>query len=528
MNGLINVNANTGTFTDLEVNNLTVNQSGIAPTMPSSDNSDHIATTAFVTSHTSGTYVTLNTTQDITGQKTIKDTQLQFKSSFLPSKIGKIYYDGLNDWLSLTSTGNFNIQGVSTTYSNSSGIYNIKCSTLGTNTKLYLNDNYDNALMLFDCSATGNNTINSYRPLTISASNTTINTITGKYIDLFAGQLRMFSGSGGGSAISLYVPPSGRTIMDFSSTDCDMVGQYNLTSNNITCSIAPTTNYEYVNKLYVDNAISGISGFVTIGTTQTITGDKTFNNFNISQTTGDIDVGIPSTNSLRLYVNGLPTRQFYLNFLSGQYPCIQNSTTDPIYILAGNGTGGSATLSVYPNFWGAGVGGINLGSRTNCQLGLDVVGDLKTNNLTTKSDPNSIINLNSPLLPSYNPSVLNFVDNIGSQINRTYTTPNPTVGGNRVISTEFLPVGVYICEFYAGWAQTSNNRAISITLSSTTIDNSRAQYSTQQNSSYQELTLTTVIQNTVSTTPYYLMVMCGSNAGAFSSVQYFFRATRIA
>lgn len=76
--------------------------------------------------------------------------------------------------------------------------------------------------------------------------------IKGQYIDLFAGQFRMFSGSAGGSAISIYVPPSGSSIIDFSTTNADMVGQYNLTSNNITCSIAPTTGNEYCNKTYVD------------------------------------------------------------------------------------------------------------------------------------------------------------------------------------------------------------------------------------------------------------------------------------
>lgn len=529
LSGLNTIESDSTTSANIDCDTIQINQSGTAPTMTSGDNSTHIATTAFVQNaiSTTGTnYVTLSGTQTITGQKTIQDTYMQFKSSFVPSQNGRISYDGLNQWVSVTSTNNFAIQaGGGTTYSNGNGIFNIKSNTLGTNTKLYLNDNYDNALMLFDCSATGVNTINSYKPLTISASSTTLNTMKGQYIDLFAGQLRMFSGSTGGSAVYFYVPPSGRSIMDFSTTNADMVGQYNLTSNNMTCSVAPTTGNEYCNKTYVDS-VAGGGGLLS--SNNTWTGSNTFNNFAVSQTTGDVSFGLASTNSLKLYVNGLPTRSFYLNFLAGQYPCIQNTTTDPVYILAGNGTGGSASMYLQANFWGVGTGGINLGSRTNCQLGLDVNGDLKTNNLTTKSDPNSIINLNSPLLPSYNPSVLNFVDNIGSQINKSYTTPSPVVGAIKTISTEFLPVGVYICEFYAGWAQASNNRAISISTNSTILDNSRACYSTQQNTSYQELNLTTVIQNTVSTTPYYLQVQCGANAGGFSSVQYYFRATRIA
>ena len=282
LDGLNNVESNNVNSDTIITDYLTVNNSSSVPTLPNSTNNNEIASTAFVQNViSSGTsnLVTTNTTQNITGQKTIKDTSLKFQSSFVPSQYGSISYNGLNQWLSLSSTNNFNINaGGNTTYSNGGGIFNIKSNTLGTNTKLYLNDNYDNALMLFDCNATGNNTINSYKPLIISASNTTLNTMKGQYIDLFAGQLRMFSGSAGGSAIYFYVPPSGRSIMDFSTTNCDMVGQYNLTSNNITCSIAPTSSNEYTNKSYVDSAISGgLSGYMNLTTAQTANGDKTFN-----------------------------------------------------------------------------------------------------------------------------------------------------------------------------------------------------------------------------------------------------------
>ena len=281
LDGLNNVESNNVNSDTIITDYLTVNNSSSVPTLPNSTNNNEIASTAFVQNLlSSGTsnLVTTNTAQNITGQKTIIDTSLKFQSSFVPSQYGLISYNGLNQWLSLSSTNNFNINaGGNTTYSNGGGIFNIKSNTLGTNTKLYLNDNYDNALMLFDCSTTAN-TINSYKPLTITASNTTINSIKGQYIDLFAGQLRMFSGSAGGSAIYFYVPPSGRSIMDFSTTNCDMVGQYNLTSNNITCSIAPTSSNEYTNKNYVDTAISGgLSGYMNLTTAQTANGDKTFN-----------------------------------------------------------------------------------------------------------------------------------------------------------------------------------------------------------------------------------------------------------
>jgi len=706
MNGLLNISSNSVNTNEIDVEILQVNNKAIVPTVITGDNSTNAASTAFVINElNTGTglnYCTLNTNQTISGQKTFSNANTYINNNLVNNNlisndptlninignnlttgdvnIGTVASTGQNvalNWGTTSNSGQLTFRGGSfnllatgdyTQRTSTNGTTNIDTTkTTGTFNMLTGSTWSGAANIGSNPTATGTFNIGSTNTTTNLNGNNTINKIKGQYIDLFAGQLRMFSASAGGSAIYIYVPPSGRSIMDFSTTDCDFVGQLNLTSANITCSIAPTTANEYCNKNYID------SNFVDLTTTQEISGVKsinsylkftntfnsqygsigynalnqwlsltstnnfnitaggnttysngggifniksntlnistklnlndnydnnllifdcsggnsiiksyspltinatnptfttnaqcsippsnindycnknyvdtvsnynnllssnntwtnsnTFNNFKVAQTTGDITIGMSTTNSLNLFVNGFPTRQFFLNFLSGQYPCIQNTTTDPIYILAGNGTGGSASLYLKPNFWGVGVGGINLGSRTNCQLGLDVQGDLKTDNLTTKTDPNNIINLNSPLLPSYNPSVLNFVDNIGSQIFRVYSTPNPTVGANKVISTEYLPVGVYICEFYAGWAQTSNNRAISITTSSTTIDNSRAQYSTQQNSSYQQLTLTTVIQNTVSTTPYYLMVQCGSNTGAFSSVQYHFRASRIA
>jgi hypothetical protein len=73
LDGLNNIDANTLNTEDLVVDNLTINIEGTAPTLISTSNDNHIATTAFVNNAISGAgsnYVTTNTTQTITGDKT--------------------------------------------------------------------------------------------------------------------------------------------------------------------------------------------------------------------------------------------------------------------------------------------------------------------------------------------------------------------------------------------------------------------------------------------------------------------------
>jgi hypothetical protein len=73
MNGLNTINAN-AVFTDtLEVNTLQIDTKGTAPTRPLGDNTTNIATTAFVNGAVTGAFVTLNTTQTITGEKTLSN-----------------------------------------------------------------------------------------------------------------------------------------------------------------------------------------------------------------------------------------------------------------------------------------------------------------------------------------------------------------------------------------------------------------------------------------------------------------------
>jgi hypothetical protein len=405
MNGLINVNANTGTFTDLEVNNLTVNQSATAPTMSSTDDSTNVATTAFVQSHTSGAYVNLTGTQTITGQKTFSNANtyitgnlvcnsIQADNSGNNINIGTQLYTGdINmgttaaggqnvalNWgssqnsgqlsfrggsFNFNSTGNFSMNSggaFDTNISNNqtSGILNIgnnasrnisssinigsSSSPATTNigggiinvnagSNININSsatagNYNigtsgsttGNINLGTAQTTGNINIGTNATRTTGTINigrdgttTNIPSITGKYIDLFAGQLRMFSGTGGGASIYTYVPPSGRTIVDYSSTNCDMVGQVNLTSNNITCSIPPTTANEYCNKTYVDTEIAGgLTGYVDVSSNQTITGSKTFTG--TSTFNGLVNITGATAGNINLTVNTPASNNIFFNF----------------------------------------------------------------------------------------------------------------------------------------------------------------------------------------------------------------------
>jgi hypothetical protein len=76
MNGLINIDANSGTFDEIDCNTLNVALSATAPTRSSGDTTTHVATTQFVQSAitTAGAnYVDLTSTQTITGAKTFSN-----------------------------------------------------------------------------------------------------------------------------------------------------------------------------------------------------------------------------------------------------------------------------------------------------------------------------------------------------------------------------------------------------------------------------------------------------------------------
>lgn len=121
LDGLNNIDADSTTTTDIICDNLTVNVSATAPTMTSSDNSTHLATTAFVTTHASTNYVTLGTTQTISGQKlflnantivsgTLKNDSLQGSTTVATQNIATTQTSGILNIANLAGrTGAINI-----------------------------------------------------------------------------------------------------------------------------------------------------------------------------------------------------------------------------------------------------------------------------------------------------------------------------------------------------------------------------------------------------------------------------------
>lgn len=515
LDGLNNVESNNVNSDTIITDYLTVNNSSSVPTLPNSTNNNEIASTAFVQNLlSSGTsnLVTTNTTQTITGEKTFTNANTYITGNLITNSIqadaptnninigtqlttgdinlGTVASTGQNvalNWGTTSNSGQLTFRGGSfnllatgdyTQRTSTNGTTNIDTTkTTGTFNMLTGSTWSGTANIGSNATATGTFNIGASGTTTFINGNTTINKIKGQYIDLFAGQLRMFSGSAGGDAIYFYVPPSGRSIMDFSTTNCDMVGQYNLTSNNITCSIAPTSSNEYTNKNYVDSAISGgLSGYMNLTTaqtasgdktfngittfdnnvinnffvnnldvvsfqngayfdnvcpystvpasgsqdlvtkgftetaTQTITGAKTFNNFAVNQTSGDVNITLNSSTQKVNIVRGTNT----INFSTNAGPALNSSsTTAPFVISAGSGAT-SAGFNLNPS-GGLGEGPeMIIGSTAYCGKNLWVDGT----NGGFKSFGTNNMRIYNPFAYSYNPSTI------------TWCTPSPnTING---------------------------------------------------------------------------------------------------
>jgi hypothetical protein len=139
MNGLVTIDAN-AIFTDeLDVDTLVVNLDATAPTVGALSNDTHIATTAWVTTHGTGNYVTLGTTQNISGEKsfsntntivsgTLKNDSLQGSTTGSTQNIASTQTTGILNIATLPGrTGTININ----TGATNTSLLNISNSTTG-------------------------------------------------------------------------------------------------------------------------------------------------------------------------------------------------------------------------------------------------------------------------------------------------------------------------------------------------------------------------------------------------------------
>lgn len=112
MNGLVNVQANSGSFDDIECNTINIAVQGNSPTPPLLDNSTKIATTAFVLSHSSGNFVDLTTNQTIvSGIKTFNTLP---QSSAVPSLGNELVNKTFTDATYVDLVNNETIGGIKT------------------------------------------------------------------------------------------------------------------------------------------------------------------------------------------------------------------------------------------------------------------------------------------------------------------------------------------------------------------------------------------------------------------------------
>jgi len=113
MNGLVDIQANSGSFDEIDCNTLNVNLSATAPTIANPlDYSDNIATTEWVTNHAGVGYVTINTSQTLTtGIKTFTNLP---QSSAVPTLGNELVNKTFTDATYVDFVNNETIGGIKT------------------------------------------------------------------------------------------------------------------------------------------------------------------------------------------------------------------------------------------------------------------------------------------------------------------------------------------------------------------------------------------------------------------------------
>lgn len=278
MNGLNNINANSGTFEEIDVNTLVVNTSGTAPTIADPlDYSNNIATTEWVTNHAGVGYVTINTTQNITGEKTFSNANTIVSGNLITNSIR-----------SSSGTTDINIGQNLTT-----GDINMGTTFIGPTMNVAMNwgsSSNSGQLSLrggsFTLASTGN--YNQSSGATFQ-TNISTNQSSGELAIGTAGARSgaIYINTGNTSTAPIFISSETNTnapitIGSASSTTqtCNMNAITNF-SKIPSCAITATSANELVNLNTLNNAISTAgAGYVTLtGAPQLITGDKTFNGY---------------------------------------------------------------------------------------------------------------------------------------------------------------------------------------------------------------------------------------------------------
>jgi microcystin-dependent protein len=274
LDGLNNIDTDSTTANNIIVNDITITGSGTAPTMSPGDNSTNIATTAYVDNATTGVFVDLVSTQTITGAKTFSNANTVVSGNLITNNIvsasattdinigtalttGDVIIGGSSatnvalNWGGVSNSGILSFRGGSFNLA-STGIFTASCGS-GNDTNLFTGQ--------------GGGTLNL---ATLPARAGAININTG---GTSTAPVNISSGTNANAPITI-----GSTASTTQTATHNAITTF---SQIPSCAVAPTTANHLTNKNYVDTAVSsGGAGYVTLATNQTITGEKTFTDFN--------------------------------------------------------------------------------------------------------------------------------------------------------------------------------------------------------------------------------------------------------
>lgn len=388
LDGLNNIDSDSTTTTNIICDNIQINVSGTAPTVSALSNDTNIATTAWVSNHTSGTYMTLATTQTATGEKTFSNANTFITGNTITNNIvsasptsniniGSALTTGdINlgnsglatgvalNWGGASNSGNLSFQGGSFTLA-STGVYTQRS---GPTFDMTIADTQTSGILNL---GTGVRTGAINLGTGVSSKNITMGNNTGGGTTLFNGtnvlmRAATFVGVGdsmGGGVINIGRNDAGATTTTTSiNNGTAHTGAVNIASgcvgnapitigstasttqtathNAITtfskipsCAVAPTTANHLCNKTYTDS-VAGGAGLLT--SNNTFSGTNAFTNtLNLNATgTATTNIGASGTAT---NINGtisLTGKPFDINYTTSSH----SETTAAIVLTQLNGT----------------------------------------------------------------------------------------------------------------------------------------------------------------------------------------------
>ena len=356
MNGLVTIDAN-AIFTDeLDVDTLVVNLDATAPTVGALSNDTHVATTAWVTSHTIGNYVTLGTTQTITGEKTfsntntivsgtLKNDSLQGSTTVSTQNIASTQSSGILNIATLAArTGTININTGATNTSR----LNISNSTTG-KADVFIGS-LNSITQIVEISSTNLKLNTGFSPTTnlisigsgqtSSECNILANTYFGGDLELATGNVNTSSG------VSLFLTTTG-VADDINISSSDNIHITSVENTIITSTetqivtngatyISGTQNINIVSSI-ADIILQSVIGSISIGSSLDIfinsINSAIYNQINSVDiqtiTSSDITNTVPSINSGLTYPITTDTQLGYTNSLTtSTRMSVANTTTD--------------------------------------------------------------------------------------------------------------------------------------------------------------------------------------------------------